>query len=113
MSGPLTANLPSLVTALVNVEREIILESYARTGVTPATIDSFTESAITRKAEAYAEAMLNWITTAQVNTTVTTEVSTTHAPATINVTGTAVAQTNPAPVLGTGTGSGAGSGSLS
>ena len=109
----LTANLPTLVSALVAVERQIILDAYARSGVTPANIDAFTESAIQQKAQGYADAILQWVTTATVNTTVSTTVNTTHAPATINVTGSAVAQTNPAPVVGTGSGTGTGTGSLS
>ena len=109
----LTANLPTLVSALVAVERQIIIDAYARSGVTPANIDAFTESAIQQKAQGYADAILQWVTTATVTTTVSTTVNTTHAPATINVTGTALAQTNPAPVVGTGSGTGTGTGSLS
>lgn len=109
----LTASLPTLVSALIDIERQIILDSYSRSGVTPAEIDSDTEAAIVRRAQAYGDALLSWVTTAVVNTTVTTTVNTTHAPATINVAGSAVAQTNPAPVFGTGSGTGAGSGGLS
>ena len=109
----LATNLPTLVSALIDIDRQIILDSYARTGVTPAVIDDNTEAAIVRRANAYGDALLSWVTSAQVNTNVTTTVNTTHAPATINVTGTAVAQTNPAPVLGTGSGTGTGTGTLS
>jgi hypothetical protein len=109
----LRANLPTLVQSLVSVERQIILDAYADAGVSPATIDASTEAAILRRAEAYADALLAWVTTAQVSTNVSTSVNTTHAPSTINVAGTAVAQTNPAPVFGTGTGTGTGTGYLS
>lgn len=109
----LTANLPTLVSALVAVERQIIMDAYVRAGVTPTIIDPSTEAAIVQKAEGYAEAILHWVTTATVSTTVSTTVNTTHAPATINVTGTALAQTNLAPVVGTGSGNGTGTGSLS
>lgn len=111
--GPLTTNLPTLVNSLVALERQIILDGYTRSGVTPAVIDDDTEAAILRRAQGYADAMLQWVITASINTTVNTNINTTHAPSTINVTGTAVAQTNPLPVLGTGTGTGTGTGSLS
>ena len=109
----LTANLPTLVSALVEVERQTILDAYARSNISPAIIDPITEVVIQQKAQGYADAILQWVTTATVTTTVSTTVNTTHAPATINVTGTALAQTNPAPVVGTGTGTGTGTGSLS
>jgi uncharacterized protein (UPF0371 family) len=75
-------------------------------------VDPLTLSAIEARATAYASAIHLWILTATVNTAVTTGVTTTHAPATINVTGTAIAQTNPVAVVGVGVGEGAGVGTI-
>jgi len=113
MAGQLLANLPSLVSSLVAVERQIIIDAYTRAGVPPV-IDPETETAITAKAQGYANAIHSWLTTyGTVSTTVSTSVNTTHASGAIVVTGTAVTQTNPAPVVGVGSGSGTGTGTIS
>lgn len=113
MAGQLLANLPSLVSSLAAVERQIIVDAYTRAGVPPV-IDPATETAIVEKAQGYANAIHTWLTTyGTVSTTVSTSVSTTHASGAIVVTGTAVTQTNPAPVVGVGSGSGTGTGTIS
>ena len=106
-------NVEQLATALAQVDIELIEQAYAINGVTPPTIDSATQASIEARAEGYAQAIHTWILTATVNTTVNTNLSTLHPSSTINVAGTAAAQTNPAPVVGSGTGSGTGVGSIS
>ena len=113
MSGQLLQNLPSLVSEFISVERQIILDAYTRAGV-PAVIDDQTEAAIIQKADGYASAIHTWLTTyGTVNTSVNTSVNTTHVSGSIVVTGTAITQTNPAPIVGTGSGTGTGTGTIS
>lgn len=113
MSGQLLQNLPTLVSEFISVERQIILDAYTRASV-PAVIDDQTEAAIVRKAEGYASAIHTWLTTyGTVSTSVNTSVNTTHVSGAIVVTGTAITQTNPAPIVGTGSGTGTGTGTIS
>jgi hypothetical protein len=114
MSGQLLTNLPSLVQSLANVERQIILDAYQARGVEAVTIDALTEQAIQAKAQGYAEAIHTWLTEyGTVSTEVSTTINTTHPSGSIVVTGTALTQTNPAPVVGTGSGTGTGIGKIS
>ena len=106
-------NVDQLATALAQVDINLVNQAYIEKGVTPPTIDSATQASIEARAEGYAQAIYTWILTATVNTTVNTNLSTLHPSGTINVVGTAAAQTNPAPVVGGGTGSGTGVGTLS
>ena len=99
-----------LANALATVDIELIQQAYVSNG---ATLDPFTEASIRDRALKYATAIHTWILTATVNTTVNTNLNTLHPSGTVNVTGTALAQTNPAPVVGGGTGSGTGVGSIS
>ena len=99
-----------LANALATVDIELIQQTYAING---ATLDPLTETNIRQRAQLYAQAIHTWILTATVTTTVNTNLNTLHPSGTINVTGTALAQTNPAPVVGGGTGSGTGVGSIS
>lgn len=106
-------NVDQLAIALAQVDINLVNQAYIEKEVTPPTIDSATQASIKARAEGYAQAIYTWILTATVNTTVNTNLSTLHPSSTINVAGTAVAQTNPAPVVGSGTGSGTGVGGLS
>ena len=99
-----------LANALATVDIELIQQTYAING---ATLDPLTETNIRNRALKYATAIHTWILTATVTTTVNTNLNTLHPSGTINVTGTALAQTNPVPVVGGGTGSGTGVGSIS
>lgn len=104
----------ALATALIAVDEAIIIDSYTRNGVVPPVIDPLTKASIAQRAQGYAQAIHLWLTTgAVVNTTVNTSLTTLHPPATINVQGTAVAQSNTVPVTGGGTGSGTGVGTIS
>ena len=102
-----------LANALATVDIELIQQAYASKGVVPATVDPLTEASIRARALKYATAIHTWILTATVTTTVNTNLNTLHPSGTINVEGTALAQTNLAPVVGGGTGSGTGVGSIS
>ena len=90
-----------------------VYEKSAATGEEPLTPTPSELENINQRAQLYAQAIHTWILTATVNTTVNTNLSTLHPSGVINVAGTAVAQTNPAPVVGNGTGSGTGVGGLS
>lgn len=104
----------SLATQLIDIEINAMNTSYTSDGVTtPIALDAETRARITEKCTSMANAIYQWVLTAEVTTTVNTTVSTTHAPGTINVAGTAVAQANVVPVVGAGTGSGTGTGRLS
>lgn len=103
----------SLATQLINIELSSMNTSYTSNGVTtPLVLDPATQQRIVDKCTSMANAIHQWILTAEVTTTVNTSVSTTHAPGTINVVGTAAAQSNVVAVVGTGTGSGSGTGRL-
>jgi len=91
----------ALATALFSIEEQIVAESLA-----PLQIDSITREKIQRKCDLTADAIYTWLLTATVNVNVST--TTSHAPGTINVIGTAAAQSNVVPVVGTGTGTGTG-----
>jgi|13_taG_2_1085334.scaffolds.fasta_scaffold00220_5 hypothetical protein len=106
-------NVQALATALAQVDINQINKAYSEKGVVPPTLDAETQSSIQEKSLGYAQAIHAWILTATINTNVNTSVTTAHAPGTINVVGTAAAQSNPVPVAGTGTGTGTGIGTLS
>ena len=106
-------NVQALANALAQVDINLINQVYVEKQVVPPTIDSETRAQIDQRALGYAQAIHAWILTATVNTNVNTSVTTAHAPGTINVVGTAAAQSNPALVAGTGTGTGTGIGTLS
>jgi hypothetical protein len=104
----------ALASSFIQIELDSMNSSYTSDGqVIPLTLDAETQARITSKCTDMANAIHQWILNAEVNTTVSTSVSTTHAPGSINVVGTAAAQSNVAPVVGTGTGSGNGTGFLS
>ena len=104
----------ALKEALKQVDINLIRAAYlANPNVFPPEIDSDTLDAIDARALGYANAIYNWILTATVNTNVTTNVTTLHPSGTINVAGSAAAQSNPLPVSGTGNGTGNGVGTLS
>lgn len=103
----------ALGVALAQVDIQLINQKYIERGVIPPVLDDLTLAAIQERAQGYATAIHAWILTATVNTNVTTTSTTTHAPGTINVAGTALAQSNPTPVVGTASGTGTGIGTLS
>lgn len=103
----------ALATALIAVDETLILQSYTQNGVPPV-IDPLTRASIAQRAQGYAQAIHLWITTgAVVSSTVNTNLTTLHPPATVNVQGTAVAQSNTVPITGGGTGTGTGVGTIS
>ena len=102
----------ALKEALKEVDINLINQSYLENDNTPPEIDEALDRKIEARALGYANAIYNWILTATVTTNVTTSVSTLHPSGTINVAGTAAAQSNPIPVTGTGNGTGSGTGSL-
>ena len=102
-----------LATALAQVDINLINNKYFESGVIPPEIPQPVLNSINLRATEYAQAIHAWILTATVNTTVNTTSTTTNLTGTVNVTGTAVAQTNPAPSVGTATGTGTGVGTLS
>ena len=109
-------NVDQLATALAQADITVINSVFAKSaaaGAVPPTLTDSELENINQRAQLYAQAIYTWILTATVNTTVNTNLSTLHPSGTINVTGTALAQTNPAPVVGGGTGSGTGVGSIS
>ena len=103
----------ALKQALKQVDIDMIIDAYLEKDVDPPEIDDETLDSIDTRAEGYANAIYNWILTATVNTNVTTNVTTIHPSGTINVAGSAAAQSNPLPVSGTGNGTGNGVGTLS
>ena len=103
----------ALKQALKQVDINMIRDAYLEKDVDPPEIDDETLSSIDTRAEGYANAIYSWILTATVNTNVTTNVTTLHPSGTINVAGSAAAQSNPLPVSGTGNGTGNGVGTLS
>lgn len=98
-------NPTNLAFALQAIEESIIVEAYVANGLPP-TIDPATKDRIRRKCQDTANALYAWITTATVTSPIS--VQTLHAPSSIQTTGTAVAQANPAPVVGTATGTATG-----
>lgn len=106
-------NPAALGAALAQVDIQLLNQKYIERGVIPPVLDPLTQASIEARAQGYATAIHAWILTATVNTSVTTSSTTTHAPGTINVAGTAAAQSNPSPVVGTASGTGTGVGTLS
>ena len=103
----------ALKLALKEVDINLINQSYSANENAPPEIAEELERKIEARALGYANAIYNWILTATVNTNVTTNVTTLHPSGTINVAGSAAAQSNPLPVSGTGNGTGNGVGTLS
>jgi hypothetical protein len=106
-------NPAQLATALAQVDINLINSKYIESNVIPPGIPQPVLDSINLRATQYAQAIHTWILTATVNTTVNTSSTTVNAPGSVNVAGTAVAQTNPAPIVGTATGTGTGLGTLS
>jgi hypothetical protein len=98
-------NATNLAFALQAIEESVIVDAYIANGLPP-TIDPATKERIRRKCQDTANAIYAWLLTATVTTPIS--VQTLHAPGSIQTTGTAVAQANPAPVVGTATGTATG-----
>lgn len=99
-----------LANALYAIEESAIADTLA---LMDPSAQAQVRASIRSKVDATAQAIYAWVLTATVTTSVSATGTTTHLPNTINVAGTAVAQTNPLPVVGTSTSTGSGVGTLS